>query len=80
MKLILVASVRGGDRQELESIANKKFNSVNEIRDSLDFPVGIYNLSEFMDACNDTDDDSDEYESIKLEESWLGYVELKENT
>tara|TARA_Y100000389_G_scaffold148955_1_gene148165 strand:+ start:1952 stop:2188 length:237 start_codon:yes stop_codon:yes gene_type:complete len=78
MKLILVASVEDGDRQELESITNQKFNSVNEIRDSLDFPVDIYNLSEFMDACNDTDDDSYEL-SIKIEESWVGYVEVKES-
>jgi hypothetical protein len=78
MKLILVASVEDGDRQELESIANEKFNSVNEIRDSLNFPVDIYNLSEFMDACNDTDDDSHEL-SIKIEESWVGYVEVKES-
>ena len=77
MKLILIASVEDGDRQELESIENQKFNSVNQIRDSLDFPVGIYTLTEFMDACNDTDDDSEKSERINIDESWLGYVELE---
>ena len=62
MKLILIASVKDGDRQELESIENQKFNSVNQIRDSLGFPVDIYSLTKFMDACNDTDDDSEKSE------------------
>tara|TARA_B100000927_G_C16435716_1_gene457517 strand:+ start:550 stop:783 length:234 start_codon:yes stop_codon:yes gene_type:complete len=77
MKLILIASVKDGDRQELESIENQKFNSVNQIRDSLGFPVDIYSLTKFMDACNDTDDDSEKSERINIDESWLGYVELE---
>ena len=77
MKLILIASVEDGDRQELESIENQKFNSVNQIRDSLGFPVDIYSLTKFMDVCNDTDDDSEKSERINIDESWLGYVELE---
>lgn len=77
MKVILIASVEDGDRQELESIQGQVFNGFNELRDSLDFNVDIYSLDEFIDACNNTDDDTEESERINIDESWVGYAEVK---
>jgi len=71
--IILVQSVGGTkDREDLERISDMDFNSIQDIRDAIE-GVECYTLTDFMDACNDTDDDAS---YIEISENWIGYVNL----
>ena len=77
MKVIIVAPVGKVERTDLEMIENQKFNSTQAILN--EFPndtIQIFTLSEFMDACNNSDDDTPIGLSIDIANSWIGYVEL----
>ena len=77
--IILVLKVRGGTkgREYLESIEGMDFNSIQDIRDTIE-GVSCYTLTEFMDSCNDTDDDLIDSSRINIDisENWIGYVNL----
>lgn len=83
--VVVLKNRNGNDRRDVEMAQNQVFHSVDAIRD--EFPnatlgsgdLGLYNLDEFMDACNDSDDDCPEDLAITLEGSWIGYVQLKNN-
>lgn len=71
--IILVQSVGGTKgREDLERISDMDFNSIQDIRDAIE-GVECYTLTDFMDACNDTDDDAS---YIEISENWIGYVNL----
>ena len=81
--VIVLAVGIGYDRTDLEKIEGNTFESLDAIRDEfLDATpeagqIGLYELSEFMDACNDMDSETPEHLKIKLGEVWIGYVNLK---
>tara|TARA_R110000803_G_scaffold165447_2_gene228978 strand:+ start:183 stop:428 length:246 start_codon:yes stop_codon:yes gene_type:complete len=73
--IILVLKVSNryySNREDLERIAGMNFRSIQDIRDTIK-GVGCYTLTDFMDACNDTDDDAS---YIDISENWIGYVNL----
>ena len=82
MKLILVLPTGNIDRTDLEKIEDQTFESFDAIRD--EFPndvsnsMNIFTLSEFMDACNSTDNDTPRNLRIDISKSWIGYVELSQ--
>jgi hypothetical protein len=77
--IILVLKVRGGTkgRVDLERIEGMDFNSIQAIRDTIK-GVSCYTLTDFMDSCNDTDDDLIDSSRINIDisENWIGYVNL----
>jgi hypothetical protein len=80
MKVIIVAKVGKVERTKLENIENQEFNSVQAILD--EFPndtVQLFTLSEFMDACNNSDDDTPKALRIDVANCWIGYVELNDS-
>ena len=80
MKVIIVAKVGKVERTKLENIENQEFNSVQAILD--EFPndtVQLFTLSEFMDACNNSDDDTPKALRIDVANCWIGYVEIVGN-
>jgi hypothetical protein len=75
-KIVLVLPVNNEyDRQDLEMITDMDFNSIQAIRDKIN-GVECFTLTEFMDACNDTDDDTPKDLKIDISENWIGYVNL----
>jgi len=84
---IIVADFDRTDRVDLERIENEKFDSckdaVNAVH-GLNFGISsspkpiirIYSMTEFMDACNQSDDDSPKEERIDIDEVWIGYVRI----
>ncbi len=73
-------------RQDLEEIENTDFNSEEDLRRVLcfdeDAPVAtedvkIYELTDFMDTCNNVDSDTPDEEEIDLGVIWIGYVQIK---
>ena len=73
--IILVLKVSNryySSREDLERIKGMDFNSIQAIRDTIK-GVSCYTLTEFMDYCNDTDDDAS---YIDISENWIGYVNL----
>ena len=72
--IVLLLKVVGGttDREDLELIAGMDFNSMQDIRDAVE-GVECYTLTDFMDACNDSDDDAS---FIDISVNWIGYVNL----
>ena len=79
--IIVLGVSKSFDRTTLEKIEGETFNSPDHIRSSIDpdgeAEIGIYSLSEFMDACNNTDSEAEE-EAINIGECWIGYVEIEE--
>jgi len=39
--------------------------------------LSIFDLNDFMDCCNNTDDDTPEDEKIIIIDNWVGYIQLK---
>jgi hypothetical protein len=79
---VVTSAVGGGvDRQDLERVMDEKFNSADEVRKTLDpnneEDICVYSMCEFADACNDSDDDSEEGSAIDLYSTWIGYVKIK---
>ena len=79
---VVTSAVGGGvDRQDLERVMDEKFNSADEVRKTLDpnnkEDIGVYAMYEFADACNDSDDDSEEGEAMEIDKVWIGYVKIK---
>jgi hypothetical protein len=71
---------KGVGREELEHIQNEIFDNVDDVRKKLDgVDCGIIDLSEFMDLCNNTDDDTPKDEKMDFGETWFGYVRVKCN-
>ena len=73
--IILVLKVSNryySNRADLERIEGMDFNSIQAIRDTIK-GVSCYTLTDFMVACNDTDDDAS---YIDISENWIGYVNL----
>jgi len=70
------------DRTTLERIQGETFNSPDHARKEIDpegkAEIGVYSLSEFMDACNNTDSDAEEELAINIAKCWIGYVEIEE--
>lgn len=74
-------------RAVLEAIENDTFNNKEALLNRLcydeDNPidaerVSILPLTEYMDLCNDQDDDTPEEEKLDLLDVWTGYVHIKE--
>jgi len=82
--VIVLKNRNGNDRKDVERTQGMTYHSLDAIRD--EFPnasidsgdLGLYDLNEFMDACNDSDDDCPKDLMIDLDEVWIGYVNLKE--
>jgi len=66
--IVLMADVNKNEvsRQDLERIENEKFDSTK------DLPKGVtfYELTDFMDACNNQ-------EISSMEDYWIGFVQIK---
>tara|TARA_R110000822_G_scaffold44830_1_gene120188 strand:+ start:1261 stop:1521 length:261 start_codon:yes stop_codon:yes gene_type:complete len=78
--IILVLKVSNryySNRADLERIEGMDFNSIQAIRDTIK-GVSCYTLTDFMDSCNDTDDDLIDSSRINIDisENWIGYVNL----
>lgn len=79
--VVVLSNSLGGNRKDVENTQGQIFHSLDEIRE--EFPnvapeaVGLYTLCEFMDACNDSDDDCPKELKVDLDDSWIGYVNLK---
>lgn len=82
--LIPVGSI--SDRGVLERIQNEKFDDREAVENAICFDeddpmatedLSIYDLNDFMDACNNTDDDTPEDERIVITDNWVGYIQLK---
>ena len=83
---IVIIPVGEGDRSTLEGIQNEKFDNREAVENAICFDehnplstdsVGIYDLNDFMDACNNSDDDTPEDEKIVISDNWIGYIQLK---
>ena len=81
--LLKIDSNKG--RTDLERIENSKFDSIADAVNVLCFDedapvavedVNIVTLSDFVDACNSTDDDTPEDEIIDIQKNWIGYVQI----
>jgi hypothetical protein len=77
---IITVPVSGsiGGRERVERIEGQRFHSKEAIREKFDVEVGIFTMSEFMDACNNTDDETPSDLRIDLDNLWVGYVDLLE--
>ena len=71
---------------ENREIQNEKFDNRGAVENAICFDehnplstdsVGIYDLNDFMDACNNSDDDTPEDEKIVISDNWIGYIQLK---
>lgn len=72
---ILTLNLENGERKDLECIEGNVYASYEELREkvgSLAKEINIYPLTDFMDACND--------QEIALDEIWVGYVHVQEDT
>lgn len=72
---ILTLNIENGERKDLECIEGNVYASYEELREkvgSLAKEINIYPLTDFMDACND--------QEIALDEIWVGYVHVQEDT
>lgn len=72
---ILALNLENGERKDLECIEGNVYASYEELREkvgSLAKEINIYPLTDFMDACND--------QEIALDEIWVGYVHVQEDT
>jgi hypothetical protein len=71
--VILLGDVSKSERKQFERIENQEFESKEDIlkefgEDSEN--IVILELSDFMDSCNNQ-------EISSMEDSWIGYVQLK---
>lgn len=64
------------DRQDLEKVENQKFDSVDDLRNTINKKVSVYPITEYMDLYNNHDDDSN---NINPEDTWFGYVQIKKD-
>ena len=72
---ILALNLENGERKDLECIEGNVYASYDELREKVGFlakEINIYPLTDFMDACND--------QEIALDEIWVGYVHVQEDT
>jgi len=71
---IVVADVTDVYRNDIEGIENSVYEDLEQFKATFekyheDADYGIYNLSDFQDACND--------EEINLNNSWITYITIK---
>jgi hypothetical protein len=83
--IILIPTNSNKGRKDLERIENMKFASKEGVRQVLcfdeDAPMEtenllIFTLTDFMDACNNTDSVTPEDEKIDILKMWIGYVQI----
>jgi len=82
--IILLEIGANKDRQDLERIENCYFETVDQVLQELCFDapvetekVNIMLLTDFMDACNNMDDDTPIKERIDIDKIWVGYVNIE---
>jgi len=84
--LAIEVSKMSDGRHTLEMIENEKFDSIEDIQNAICFDendpmavedLAILELTEFMDLCNNTDDDTKEEEKVDISKIWIGYAQLK---
>ena len=84
--IVLIRVGSNSDRTVLERIQNEKFDNREAVEKAIcfdeDYPtatedLGIYDLNDFMDACNNTYDDTPEDEKIVIMDNWVGYIQMK---
>jgi hypothetical protein len=81
--IILLQAGKGLDRRDLEKIEGSTFDTQEELLDAI-HPTGremflnneiqVWTETDFMDAWNNTDDDSTE---IEIMDTFLGYANIK---
>ena len=83
--LIPVDKISDG-RTKLEKIENGKFESIEAVENAICFyeddPIAvedleIWNMSDFVDACNNTDEETPDEERMDVFGCWIGYVRIK---
>jgi len=84
--IILLEIGANKDRQDLERIENCYFETIDQVLQELCFDVdapvetekvNIMLLTDFMDACNNMDDDTPIDERIDIDKVWVGYVNVQ---
>ena len=70
--IVLLEVNKFSGREDLERIEGMDFRSIQEIRGEID-GVDCFRLTDFMDACNDSDSDNP---LIDISKNWVGYVNL----
>lgn len=65
---ILVLDIHNGARKELERIEGMIYPNVDALKLAVDKHTQVYNLSDFMDSCND--------QEINLKNVWIGYAHV----
>ena len=64
-------------RSDIENaMIPKSYSNVEHVK--LCHAIILMDLTDFMDACNNSDDGAPEDEKIDLAKFWVGYVHLKE--
>jgi len=80
---MILVKTSSSAREELERIENNVYSDKDEIISDLCFnegnpiatdDVSIVEMTDFMDMCNNTDDDVVEFNT---DNHWVGYVQLK---
>jgi hypothetical protein len=85
-RIIIIPVDSNKGREDLEAIENMKFDNREDVERELCFDedapmetekLRIYSLTDFMDACNNSDDDVPRDENINIQEVWIGYIQMK---
>ena len=81
--IILIAAGSGLDRTDLERIEGSTFDTQEDLLDAidsdgrqmfLDNKIQVWTETDFMDAWNNTDDDSNE---LKVHSTFIGFANIK---
>lgn len=83
MKTVVILVYAGLDRTHLEKVEDTEFDTVEDLLDALsgfgrglycDNSIQVWELSDFMDEWNNTDDD---YQGLDVKVSFFGYAKVK---
>jgi len=86
--LIIKTEINSCGRHGLEIVENKKFDSIEAIQNVICFDenypmavedLAIIEMTDFVDLCNNTDDDTPEKERIDISKVWIGHVQLNKS-